>query len=420
MTARPTSAETTRPAPNDTMTVWFVNRYSGMGGGEQALLVHARDLRRRGLDVRVALRERGELVDRLAAEGIECTLWPDVAGQRELTRRLRLAMGQVRTACRAWADRASAVWVYTLEDLVWGGPLLRLVGRRVLYRAQGEIPVQLASGAASHRAVARGLASCEAVACTTDHERAMLREAFAGACEPTTVPLGIDAERFRPSDETGPCPAGGASTGRAGEVVRVGMFGRLVPWKGHETFLRALAGLDAGASWRAAIVGDATYGQEGYARRLAGLAERLGIADRVEWVGFRRDVEEWMRRCDVVVHASLREPFGLVVAEAMASGSAVIASNTIGPAEIIEPGRNGLLTEPGDVEGLRDALTGLLVDAALRDRLARAGRQRILERFDLRRSLEGLFSLTLGRASIDEGDGQSTSSLGARRADADT
>jgi glycosyltransferase involved in cell wall biosynthesis len=126
-----------------------------------------------------------------------------------------------------------------------------------------------------------------------------------------------------------------------------------------------------------------------------------------------------MRRCDVVVHASLREPFGLVVAEAMASGSAVIASNTIGPAEIIEPGRNGLLTEPGDVEGLRDALTGLLVDAALRDRLARAGRQRILERFDLRRSLEGLFSLTLGRASIDEGDGQSTSSLGARRADAD-
>lgn len=407
------------------MTVWFINRYSGMGGGEQALLVHARDLRRRGLDVRAALRERGELVGRLAAEGVPSTLWPDVAPQRELTRRLRLALGQVRTAWRSLTGRASAVWVYTLEDLVWGGPVLRLAGRRVLYRAQGEIPVQLASGAVSRRAVAAGLASCEAVACTTEHERAILREEFGTSCDPTTVPLGIDAERFHPSQdawpEAGPAGQRDRRNGPPGgdEAPRVGMFGRLVPWKGHETFLRALACLDASVPWRAMVVGDATYGQDDHARRLAELADDLGIAGRVEWLGFRRDVPKLMRRCDVVVHASLREPFGLVVAEAMASGSAVIATNTVGPAEIIEPGRSGLLTEPGDVEALGGALERLLLDAPLRERLGRAARRRIVERFDLRRSLDELFALTITEPSADRAERETASSLGAKAADAD-
>ncbi|HEU4885102.1 MAG TPA: glycosyltransferase, partial [Longimicrobium sp.] len=74
--------------------------------------------------------------------------------------------------------------------------------------------------------------------------------------------------------------------------------------------------------------------------------------------------------------------FGLVIAEAMASGRAVVASAAGGAGEIVTPGHDALAVAPGDVEGLAEAIRQLALDPVLRDRLGRAGRETAVRRFD--------------------------------------
>jgi glycosyltransferase involved in cell wall biosynthesis len=156
--------------------------------------------------------------------------------------------------------------------------------------------------------------------------------------------------------------------------VRIGVLGRLAPWKGQDLFLRAFAHAAAGHDAVAVIIGAALFGEDAYADSLRVLAADLDIEDRVEWRGFREDVGEELGRLDILVHCSvLPEPFGQVVVEGMAAGLAVVAADRGGPAEIIDDGRTGLLYPMGDALALGALLGGLLDDAATRERLGAAG-----------------------------------------------
>jgi glycosyltransferase involved in cell wall biosynthesis len=93
----------------------------------------------------------------------------------------------------------------------------------------------------------------------------------------------------------------------------------------------------------------------------------------VGFVPFQHDVAPVYRSLDVVVHAStLPEPFGLSIVEAMACGRAVVASDAGGVREIVEPGRTGLLHQPGDASDLASRLRELASDERLRARLGAA------------------------------------------------
>lgn len=156
--------------------------------------------------------------------------------------------------------------------------------------------------------------------------------------------------------------------------LRVGVVGRLTPWKGQHVFLRAFArALGAGAA-RAVVIGAPMFGEDEYAAQLATLARTLGVADRVEFTGFRDDVAGELARLDVLVHCStIPEPFGQVVVEGMAAGVPVIAADAGGPAEIVTHGVSGLLTPPADVDALASALRRLAGDPVLRRVLAGGG-----------------------------------------------
>jgi glycosyltransferase involved in cell wall biosynthesis len=123
-----------------------------------------------------------------------------------------------------------------------------------------------------------------------------------------------------------------------------------------------------------AMFGDAevTYGDE-----LRELATELGIADRIEFRGFREDVWAELDLMDVLVHASVTpEPFGQVIVEAMLAGVPVIAAAGGGPSEIVTDGIDGLLYPAGDVDALTQALQRLRSDGTLRARLGDAARIR--------------------------------------------
>ncbi|MBA2246396.1 MAG: glycosyltransferase, partial [Gemmatimonadetes bacterium] len=115
---------------------------------------------------------------------------------------------------------------------------------------------------------------------------------------------------------------------------------------------------------------------------------RLAAAPRVRWLGFREDVPAIMRALDLLVVPSHYEGFGLVVAEAMAAGTAVIATRTSNFPELITDGIEGRLVPPRDPPALAETILELLHDPELRARMGRAGRERVRREFTLERMLD--------------------------------
>ncbi len=150
--------------------------------------------------------------------------------------------------------------------------------------------------------------------------------------------------------------------------------GRLVQQKGFDILVDAFSAVAVDlAQWNLVIVGEGPD-REALEKRVAG----LGLAGRVLLPGRVRNPAALFARADVFVLSSRFEGFGNVVIEAMAAGLPVVAFDCpYGPAEIIDnPGGNGVLVPPGDIETLASAMRELAADDRLRSRMAEAGRER--------------------------------------------
>ena len=163
----------------------------------------------------------------------------------------------------------------------------------------------------------------------------------------------------------------------------VGVVGRLQPWKGQDRLLHAVALLrERGHKVHALVVGgDAFNLAPAYERSLVELVRDLALSKDVTFTGHVRDVEEYIQAMDLLVNASVGEPFGIVLLEAMALGVPVVAVASGGPTEIVEHERTGLLVETGDPVELAGAIERLVEDEALRRRLGGAGRARFRDSF---------------------------------------
>lgn len=170
-----------------------------------------------------------------------------------------------------------------------------------------------------------------------------------------------------------PAPPGLRAELGAAEAPLVLTAARLDDQKGLPVLLEAAARLP-GAVF--ALAGEGP--EEADLRRLA---ERLGVADRVLFLGRRDDVPALLAACDVFALPSLYEGSSLALLEAMAAQRAIVSSAIAGTDELIEDGRTGLLVPPGDSEALAAALARVLDDTGLRESLAAAGRERAEREF---------------------------------------
>jgi len=206
-----------------------------------------------------------------------------------------------------------------------------------------------------------------------------------------TVYGGVDTIRFHP-------PASRPSS--LEKTVRIACVAALIPEKGVGTLLRAVSRIPPGG-WKLRIVG---AGPE--AGTLERSAEALGLAERVEFLGLRDDVDEILRDSHVLVHPAVwEEALGYTVLEGMASGCAVIASRVGGIPELIEHGVEGILVEPANVDHLTKALADLLGDAQDRERLGDAARRRVVQDFSLERNVRltlDWFEAAAGGRSLHE------------------
>lgn len=181
-----------------------------------------------------------------------------------------------------------------------------------------------------------------------------------------TVPNGVDLTRF-PAREWRPLR----------EEVRVGTVARLEGYKGHRFLLRALAELCAGdRPVVLELVGDGAARPE-----LEALAQSLGLASRVHFLGSRADVARIVAGWDIFVLPSLVEGLPISILEAMAVGVPVVATDVGGVAEVVRDGVTGLLVPAGDSRALAGAIGRLIDEEGLARRLTLAARRQIEERF---------------------------------------
>lgn len=174
------------------------------------------------------------------------------------------------------------------------------------------------------------------------------------------------------------CAIQQALRGRLGisaDAFCVGICGRLVPVKGHLTFLSAARILTAqGVNCHFLIVGGGE--NEGSLREVA---ERLGLTPRVTFTGYVQDPGTYMNLFDVAVNCSTgTETSCLALSEAMSLGIPCVVSRFGGNPEMVTEGENGLLFSPRDAGALAAALGRLARDAALHARLSRGARERFL------------------------------------------
>lgn len=241
--------------------------------------------------------------------------------------------------------------------------------------------------------------ACSAIVANSRSVAADSHTAFGPHPPVRVIYNAVDLNRFAPSGPMLDLDATAGVTAAPAGTIRIGLVATFGRWKGHEVFLRALARLPRRGGTRAYVIGGPVYSttdsqqSEADLRRLA---IELGLRDEVAFTGAVEDMPAAMRALDVIVHASTApEPFGMVIAEGMATGRAVVASLAGGSAELVQDGTDALGHPPGDVAALADNLQRVVDDAPLRRRLGTAGRTTAERRFDRPRLAEELSVLYL-------------------------
>jgi D-inositol-3-phosphate glycosyltransferase len=189
------------------------------------------------------------------------------------------------------------------------------------------------------------------------------------------IPLGVELSRFV-----------GASLKKleARSLVQirpeeflVGIVGRLDKQKGQETLLRAIKVLkDKGIPVKGILIGEESYGHEGYLAFLQALTKELQIEKEIYFRSFMKDVAIAFACLDIFVMASLSEPIGMVTVEAMAAGIPVIGTNSGGTPELLGNGEAGVLFEPSDYQQLADRIFSLFTNPHRRSEIVNKALER--------------------------------------------
>jgi glycosyltransferase involved in cell wall biosynthesis len=227
-----------------------------------------------------------------------------------------------------------------------------------------------------------------AVSSTTADELAELR--VAPRSKFAVVPLGLELDGFLALAPE-PDPAARTALGVAPEEIVFTITGRLVPIKRLDLALRSFAIAVRSVPMRLFVVGDGELRPE-----LERLAADLGCADRVDFLGYRRDLETIAAASDAALLTSDNEGTPVALIEAAAAARPVVATDVGGVADVVADGETGLLARPDDAEAIAAAMVRLAGDGELRLRAGTAGRARVRRQFTPERLLADMEEIYSG------------------------
>ncbi|WP_284641739.1 glycosyltransferase [Paenibacillus silviterrae] len=214
--------------------------------------------------------------------------------------------------------------------------------------------------------------------------------------------LGVDLEQFNADSDEG--SAVRKQYGITPEAKVFTFIGRLQRWKRPDVVIKAFQRIQrVDRDAYLFILGGVLYGlDEDYEQELRSLAAECSDPSRIIFLGHQQNVMPFLSATDVVVHASMLEPFGMVVAESMAMGKAVVAVGRGGPSEVIASGRNGLLYD-GSEQELASVLESIVSGRVNVQELSREARRTVQERFTVKH-MTSAFESNLRRL-LPAGDG---------------
>jgi glycosyltransferase involved in cell wall biosynthesis len=353
-----------------------ISSAQSLGGGERHLADLVNGLAGRGHEVYLALRPNSPLVGELKKVRKEnVTTLPlrnslDARSARELSKLVRKNQIQIVHAhmARDYPLAAYAVRQNKEARLV--------VTRHVLFPLNPLHRITL-SGAARMIAVSQAVAS-------------QLRSDRVAAPEKIRVVLnGIDTTRFAEVKRNFDREQFLASWKLPNDSLLVGTVGELTPLKGQAEFLQAAAQVSKQHPNAYFFIAGVDHSRRNKNRLdLEQLTEDLNLTEHVRLVGWLEDLAQLYCALDVFVSASHSESFGLAIAEAMASSAAVVATETEGAREIIQPGETGLLVPARNVDKLADAVLELLESQDSRLRLGRAAQHAVVSQFSVERMID--------------------------------
>jgi glycosyltransferase involved in cell wall biosynthesis len=342
------------------LTIFHLDGERTLRGGERQLLLLAAELERRGHRNVVVCRSGAPLEAEALEAGLETLSLPFLTEFDPVSawRLRRKALERERPLLHSHTSHTAGLAFLAAQ----GSRLGRVSHRRVSFPPGRGLGFELK------------YKSAHATVAVSDFVRTQLIEAGLEPSKAHTVPDALPP---------GLTPAfAQASRARRGalaaelsldpDALWLGNFAALTREKGQATLLRAYARLRDRFPRSALIIA----GEGPLAGPLSALAEELGVAPHVRFLGWRADASSLIACLDLYTQPSLAEGFGSVVLVAMACGVPVVAARTGGLAELVRAGETGWSAQPGDDEGLAAALQEALRDSERRSAVARSARDR--------------------------------------------
>lgn len=358
------------------MRILQISSAESLGGGERHLADLANGLVDRGQDVFIALRPRSALNEELTKVPKQnittLTLRNslDVKSARELARLVRKKDIQIVHAHMA-RDYPLAAYAVRRNS---GARLI--LTRHVLFPLNRLHRITLAKAS-------RIIAVSQAVASQLHADKVIQPDKI------TVVLNGIDVRRFALAREQFQHQEFLRRWQLPGQSILVGTVGELTPLKGHQDFLLAAAEISKQIPGCTFIIAGIEHSPDGRNEaQIERLIDELNLRNQVRRVSWLDELAQLYCALDVFVSASHTESFGLAIVEAMASCTAVVATQTAGAREIVRDGETGLLTRIGNPNELAAAIQSLLSDEASRLRIAAAAQRDVAERFSLERMID--------------------------------
>jgi len=353
-----------------------ISSAQSLGGGERHLADLANGFVSRGHDVYVAVRPHSPLTDELKNIPEENVMTLalrnslDAKSARDLSLLVRRNQIQIVHAHMA-RDYPLAAYAARMNT---GAKLI--ITRHVLFPLHRLHRVTLANAA-------RIIAVSQAVASQLQADAVTLPERV------SVVLNGINVARFQAARQKFNRRQFLNRWELPEESLLVGTVGELTPLKGQEEFIRAAVQVLKQIPTAYFIIAgiDHSRGKE-YRARIQRLIEELDLAERVRLVGWLEDLAQLYCALDVFVSSSRTESFGLALAEAMAAGTPVVATETEGARELIQSGETGLLAPIGDVDKLAVSILALLANQNARLRMGTAATKTASKRFSVERMID--------------------------------
>lgn len=358
------------------MKILQVCSAESLGGGERHVIDLTRALIERGHDLHLAVRPGSPLQDELPHASIK---WHELS--------LRNALDVLSARALAAIIRQHGIEVmhaHVARDYTFCGIAARMAKPVRFFITRHHFhPIK------SNPVYAWTIGEARALIAVSDSVREQLVDSFPNYADRiAVVPNWIDAQGNGLLSRNAAREAFGLHRRWAIAIV-----GQLTPLKRQELFITAATKLIKDRHWTDAdflVIGQPGSKSEDveYANQLCQLVNVLGLEDHIRFTGFVNELPAKLSAFDIVVLPSQNEGFSLALIEAMAAGCAVIASRVGGMAEIVEHEVTGLFLERNDDSALIAALSRLLTDNQLRQKMGGLAQASVIERFDRERVID--------------------------------